>query len=339
MVQPIDYSFIATAGGQLGGAIAKIPEQQRAEEEYKAKKTILDKQLAQIDVTEQTANDVYYQNIQAAADEWDNTFGDGKGVIMARKVYPLTLVESYKDPKASIQAQLDADEKWKKFLDQKKIELMRSSPKTVSEDMYSQAQKLGVTEAPEFKQDFQRQQNIEAGMMYAPGQTQGQYSSSVSVAGIDPSVGAAKEIKSGLMSDNQIAIDSRQRDIADQRARLREVHDKMVETRLRAGNADKNILRLLDSQIRAVQAQIKASENRSEIALGLKTGKDWEGKAVYSTGPEWKAEFEDAESTYTSAQKLLDYIDQLNKSVNPIPATPTAGEAPRPRRSLDSFSK
>ncbi len=211
-------------------------------------------------------------------------------------------------------------------------------PRT-SEDMYSEGQRMGITETPGFKSDYQRQQDVEAGMLYQPGQTATEFGAGAAASGINIGGGAAKEIMGKAPTENQIATNERLKIQEDQRSKLRMALAKMQDARDRSKNVDKNTLKLLDTQIRAVQAQIDASKSRSDLALGIKTGKDpFLGTTTYSTGKEWEAEYADAESTYESANRLLDYVDQLNRKVNPIPG----GAQPKPtgvRKPLSAFER
>lgn len=188
------------------------------------------------------------------------------------------------------------------------------------------AGRMGIAEAPEVKSDIQRAADIETGEAYQPGQNRAEYLAGEGVAG--RTGGLSEKVAAAIPTEKDIMTDQRLKIQEEQRNKLRSALAAMQERRLRSQNIDKNTLRLLDSQIRAVQAQIDASQSRSKLALGIPTGKDpFEGTTTFSTGDEWKAEYADAESTYESANKLLEYIDQLNKKINPIPGGATQAPA------------
>jgi len=366
MVQPINYDFIATAGSQVGKAISDIPANQRADEEYKTKKALLDKQLAQIDVNEQVASDAYYNSIESAANEWDETFGDGKGVVMARKMYPITLVEIGKaDPKGGITATFETDEKWKKFLEEKKIEKFRQAPTTLTtegqagpeyqppgtpqvtpartsadivpgasytggssvqdmqrsagnaalqqprtefpataQDMSAQARSMNIDQTPQAKADIQSQQDVEAGMLYTPGQTKSEYGSQAASTGINIGTGAAKE----LIGATESVKDKATIGIKERQLKLREYDLELQRLRLGYQNKWKKddlkkgydtIATGLVDDIAKLQAELKVAKKGTEV----------KGYDVYGK-PEVKY-VKDVDS-FENIQNLENQLEELN---------------------------
>ena len=216
---------------------------------------------------------------------------------------------------------------------------VQSAP--TSQERRRLAGQMGITDIPEVKSDIQQQEGVEAGEAWQPGQVKEQFLAGQAAAGRDVTGGAAKEIGGAMQTTQQVATNERLKIQEDQRSKLRMTLARMQDARDRSKNVDKNTLKLLDTQIRAVQAQIDASKSRSDIALGLKTGKDpFEGTTIYSTGKEWETEYADAESTYESANRLLDYVDQLNRKVNPIPGGMQPATKPAVvRKPLSAFER
>lgn len=207
-------------------------------------------------------------------------------------------------------------------------------PAETAQEKEARANALGVGEDKTVAKDIQSTQDIETGNDYANGQTRAQYLAGMAARGIDPTAGAAKAIADATPTEKDLMTDQRLRQAEEQRSKLRMTLARMQDARDRAKNLDKNTLKLLDTQIRAVQAQIDASKATSDLAMGIPTGKDYMGQTTYSTGPEWEKEYTDAETTYQSATALLEKIDALNKKINPspadkpvtLPATMTANE-------------
>ena len=209
-----------------------------------------------------------------------------------------------------------------------------TGPTETAQMKASRANQLGVADDKTVAKDIQGTQDIETGQDYAQGQTRAQYLAGMAARGIDVTGGAAGAIAGATPTEKDLMTDSRLKQAEEQRSKMRMTLARMQDARDRAKNLDKNTLKLLDTQIRAVQAQIDASKSTSDLALGLSTGKDYMGQNTYSTGPEWEKEYTDAETTYKSATALLDKIDALNKQINPspadkqppLPATMTANE-------------
>jgi hypothetical protein len=136
-------------------------------------------------------------------------------------------------------------------------EMLREPRATVPEtptDVYQRGADLGITETPEFKSDYQRQQDVEAGLMYQPGTGRGTYASDAAAAGIDPSQGAAKEIGGTLMTEKDIAVQDRLKSAAEDRNRIAEERNRIAAQRARIAG------------LRAAMQQRKlASDERRQI--------------------------------------------------------------------------
>ena len=132
-----------------------------------------------------------------------------------------TSSESYTEGPQSVQAMQRSVEN--EMLRQPRTEV----PKT-SEDMYAEGQRLGITETPEFKSDYQRQQDIEAGMMYKPKQTRGEYLSQGAASGLDITQGAAGKLGGTLMTEKDIATNKRLEETARQREKYQTERNRIA---------------------------------------------------------------------------------------------------------------
>jgi hypothetical protein len=182
------------------------------------------------------------------------------------------------------------------------------------------AGQLGVSEDKSVASNIQGQEDIQTGQEYFPGQNSPEYLAGMAARGIDTNAGTAKQIADKLPTPQQLLTNERLTKQEEQRNRMRTTLAAMQEKRLRAQDMDRNAFRVLDTEIKALQAQIDASEATSKLALGLPTGKDYMGQTQYSTGTQWEKEYTDAETTLRSAQATLERVSALNRKINPSPA-------------------
>lgn len=182
----------------------------------------------------------------------------------------------------------------------------------------AEAEKMGLSGNPQAEsilnrvsnQQFSLPEGTRAAAMTKQLQTQG---------GWTPEQKSALE---AVPTEKDVMTNNRLAEAEKQRNKLREVLGKMRERRTAAHDLKGDDLKLLNTQINAVEAQISASENKTKLALGLSTGKDVLGQSTYSTGEEWKREHDDAETTYESANALMERIGRLNAAKNPDPNPP-----------------
>lgn len=151
---------------------------------------------------------------------------------------------------------------WKEASVQPRTTVPGTMAPNASSDMYQLGAAAGITETPEFKSDFQQQQNVEAGLLYQPGASKGEYVSDVSTMGIDPSTGTAKELGSSLMSDKDLAdVDYKKQtvEIKRQVANDKGIHDAEMaiisKRRVDARTAEQKKLLVTDVMKLKVAAQ------------------------------------------------------------------------------------
>lgn len=195
------------------------------------------------------------------------------------------------------------------------------TPPMSAQDRYNLAQKQGILKDETVYADVAKTGREElAGTQFPQGTTSSDvYQKEMQQPVLDK---MGQELHTQFPSQKDVMTNNRLTEAEKQRNKLREVLGKMRERRTAAHDLKGDDLKLLNTQINAVEAQISASENKTKLALGLSTGKDVLGQSTYSTGEEWKREYDDAETTYESANALMERIGRLNAAKNPDPNPP-----------------
>lgn len=197
-------------------------------------------------------------------------------------------------------------------------------PSMSSTERTGLAESLGVTEEKPVQGNIQRTQNVETGQDYLQGQTRAPYLAAQAGKGIDVTKGATAAIAGATMSEKDLATNDRLKAQQEQRERLAALARKLQEKKLALEGRKQNNsedYKLLDAQIKLINAQVNASEGLIRNAMGIKTGSDpLTGSFTFARNEDFDNLYKDNESTYASAVDLYERVNKKNEPI--IPPTP-----------------